>query len=286
MQVYLCRRWNRNFSDGLLVFHLSIPFIKSIFLDLYDAKELNWLKALGIHNINMPSLKPIVILALDLDCRSEIRTHLKNIGDRLSWVKIGLQSYLRDGPDLVNEIADLGKKIFLDLKLHDIPNTMIKSLRSLSSLPIGMLTLHSSAGSEALSRCVEEAKNSMPDVTLLGVTVLTSMDKDNLMTIGIHSNIEEQVIRLAKMSTDCGIQGIVCSPQELRLLRSRIPTRTKLVTPGIRPIGSALEDQKRIMTPAEAKEAGADYLVIGRPILTAVDPAQALDEIIRQISYD
>ena len=222
---------------------------------------------------------PEIILALDVESRSKARSILKATGEQLKWVKVGLQSYLRDGPDLLSEIAGLGKQIFLDLKLHDIPNTMSKALESLSSLPIDMLTVHATAGPDALSKCSKEAKTMMPEVTLLAVTVLTSMDKGNLSAIGVNSPVEEQVIKLATLASESGIGGVVCSPLELEILRPALPPETKLVTPGIRPSGSDHGDQKRIMTPSQAHRAGADYLVIGRPILAAPEPSDALAKI-------
>ena len=226
---------------------------------------------------------PEIILALDVESRSKARSILKATGEQLKWVKVGLQSYLRDGPDLLSEIAGMGKRIFLDLKLHDIPNTMSKALESLSSLPINMLTVHATAGPDALSKCSKEAKTMMPEVTLLAVTVLTSMDKGNLSAIGVDSPVEEQVIKLATLASESGIGGVVCSPLELEILRPALPPETKLVTPGIRPSGSDHGDQKRIMTPSQAHRAGADYLVIGRPILAASEPSDALAKIIGEM---
>lgn len=227
---------------------------------------------------------PSVILALDVEDKNKARAILQAIGDRLEWVKIGLQSYLRDGPDFVREVADSGKNVFLDLKLHDIPNTMAKALESLADLPIGMLTLHASAGPEALTRCAEVAEKLMPETLLLGVTVLTSMDEEILSSIGVSSSIEKQVNRLASLASESGIGGIVCSPLELSRLRPLLPDKVKLVTPGIRPSGSEVGDQRRIMTPAAARAVGADYLVIGRPILFHENPAGALEEIQNELN--
>ena len=226
---------------------------------------------------------PEIILALDVESRAKATTILQETGDQLKWVKVGLQSYLRDGPDLLREIAEMGKRIFLDLKLHDIPNTMSKALESLSSFPISMLTVHATAGPDALAKCAREAKTLMPEVTLLAVTVLTSMDEESLSAIGVDSPVENQVIKLAKLAAESGIGGIVCSPLELGILRPLLPSETKLVTPGIRPSGSDIGDQKRIMTPVQAQRAGADYLVIGRPILAAPKPSQALASIIAEM---
>lgn len=231
----------------------------------------------------MTTKTPKIILALDVENRAQAQQILQSTGEKLEWVKVGLQSFLRDGPDLVHTIADSGKKVFLDLKLHDIPNTMAKAMESLASLPIGMLTLHANAGEEALRLCAQIGKEKLPDTLLLAVTVLTSMNQESLHAIGVKSPVIEQVERLACSAAKSEIGGIVCSPQELTHLRSCLPNDTQLITPGIRPTGSAVGDQKRIMTPLQAKKAGADYLVIGRPILEAGNPSQALDNILEDL---
>lgn len=232
----------------------------------------------------MSELNPEIILALDLEDREQINQVLNQTGERLDWVKIGLQSFLRDGVSLVHEIAQSGKKVFLDLKLHDIPNTMAKALESLVDLPVGMITVHASAGPEALARCSKFARETMPNVTLLGVTVLTSTNQQGLEAVGVNSPVEDQVMRLATLAVDQGIGGIVCSPLELPRLRQALPPSTCLVTPGIRPANADAGDQKRIMTPLQAKQAGANYLVIGRPILAAKEPKMALDFILEELS--
>jgi orotidine-5'-phosphate decarboxylase len=232
----------------------------------------------------MNDMVPSVILALDVEDKTKARATLESVGEKLEWVKIGLQTYLRDGPEFVREVADSGKNVFLDLKLYDIPNTMVKSLESLADLPIKMLTLHASAGPEALTKCAQFAEEVMPDTILLAVTVLTSMDQEILSSIGVNSSVEKQVNRLASLATDSGIGGIVCSPLELSRLRPLLPDQIKLVTPGIRPSGTEAGDQRRIMTPAAARKAGADYLVIGRPILSHENPAFALEEIQNELN--
>ena len=227
----------------------------------------------------MADTKTEVILALDVESRTKAEAVLEAVGDKLDWVKIGLQTYLRDGPDFLYDIASSGKSIFLDLKLHDIPNTMGKAIESLAALPVKMLTLHSTAGPEALLKCAETVNQFMPETKLLAVTVLTSMNQDNLASVGVNNLIPDQVDRLAKMAAEAGVNGIVCSPLELVRLRKILPQSTTFVTPGIRPTGSAIGDQKRIMTPLEASNAGANFLVIGRPILTANNPEHVLFEI-------
>lgn len=246
---------------------------------------MNWLFAFTEHyKYHYMSLSsPEIILALDLEDRSQINHILAQTGDQLTWVKVGLQSYLRDGAPLVKELAASGKKIFLDLKLHDIPNTMVKALESLAELPVGMVTLHACAGPEALEKCASFARENMPGVTLLAVTVLTSTNQAGLHATGVKDPVEDQVHRLASLAVDQGIGGIVCSPLELPRLRGSLPESTTLVTPGIRPLHADAGDQKRIMTPAQAKKAGANFLVIGRPILAAPNPGDALDLILREM---
>ena len=232
----------------------------------------------------MTNSKTEVILALDVESRAKAEHILEKTGDDLKWVKIGLQTYLRDGDSFLKDVSASGKSIFLDLKLHDIPNTMVKAIESLSSLPIKMLTLHSTAGPEALAKCSQVAEEFLPDTHLLAVTVLTSMNKGNLNAIGVNTDIPEQVDNLAKLSGESGINGIVSSPLELVRLRPKLPAGTIFVTPGIRPIGSSIGDQKRIMTPKQAANAGANFLVIGRPILEAVEPKKTLFEIQTELS--
>ena len=160
----------------------------------------------------MSHSSPEIILALDLENREQINQVLHATGNRLQWVKVGLQSYLRDGKPLIQELSDSGKKVFLDLKLHDIPNTMEKALESLADLPVGMITLHACAGPEALARCAKFARKFLPEVTLLGVTVLTSTNQQGLESIGVNDSIDNQVQRLASLAVESGLGGIVCSP--------------------------------------------------------------------------
>ena len=231
----------------------------------------------------MVDSKTQVILALDVESRSKAESILEATGDKLQWVKIGLQTYLRDGPEFLRDVAASGKSIFLDLKLHDIPNTMAKAVESVANLPIRMLTLHSTAGPEALEKCASTAEEFLPETQLLAVTVLTSMNQENLQSIGVTHSIDDQVDGLARMSTQAGINGIVCSPLELVRLKPLLPQSTTFVTPGIRPGGSSAGDQKRIMTPSQASLAGANFLVIGRPILAAENPGDALSAIQREL---
>ncbi len=178
-----------------------------------------------------------LILALDIDDRSEAIELVKRSGESLKWVKIGLQMFTRYGPDYVREISDLGKKVFLDLKLHDIPNTVAKAVASVSELPIGMLTIHTCGGKEMMEWAVRSQQDHKPDLQLLGVTVLTSMDDDTLAGIGVNRSAAEQVSALTALAGDAGMSGLVCSPHEAAKVKSTHGNQFKLVTPGIRPVG-------------------------------------------------
>jgi orotidine-5'-phosphate decarboxylase len=195
-------------------------------------------------------------------------------------MKIGLQLFAAEGPDLVRTIRETGANVFLDLKLHDIPNTVARAVESAAELDVQMLTLHLSGGSEMIRTAVSAAPDNL---LLIGVTVLTSANSETLREIGITDDVSQQVVRLAKIGADCGIGGIVASAREIGALRKAIDRNVKLVIPGIRPRGSEEHDQKRTMTPAEAIAAGADYLVVGRPVTAARDPIVAAKQILEEI---
>lgn len=226
-----------------------------------------------------------LILALDVPTRDSAAPILRQLRGELRWVKIGLQMFTAYGPDYVKAVADEGFNIFLDLKLHDIPNTVAKAVESLAPLPIGMLTLHTSGGREMMSYARKAQLATKPDLLLLGVTVLTSMDAAGLAELGVNVTPEAQVSRLGKLASDAGLTGLVCSPLEVAVLRSQLPAGIQLVTPGIRPAGEAGgDDQKRIMTPADAARAGSSYIVVGRPILKAKDPVAATRAILADLA--
>jgi orotidine-5'-phosphate decarboxylase len=226
-----------------------------------------------------------LILALDVPTREAADPILRQLRGHLRWVKIGLQMFTAYGPAYVNEVAGLGFNIFLDLKLHDIPNTVAKAVESLAPLPIQMLTLHTAGGSEMMRAARAAQLKSNPRLLLLGVTVLTSMDSAGLREIGVTAASADQVARLGRLAADAGLRGLVCSPLEVSLLRSHLPADVQLVTPGIRPAGEpGGDDQKRVMTPADAARAGSSYIVVGRPILQAADPAAAARAIMAELS--
>lgn len=216
-----------------------------------------------------------LILPLDVPTREEARPLLQQLKGTVPWMKVGLQMFTAFGTDWVREVADEGYKVFLDLKLHDIPNTVAKAVESLAPLPIQMLTLHTSGGPAMISAARSAQQASNPDLLLLGVTVLTSMDAPQMQAVGWNDDAATQVRRLAKTGSDAGLQGFVCSPLEVADLRSSLPAGTALVTPGIRPAGADKGDQSRIMTPGDAARAGSTHIVVGRPITAAPDPVAA-----------
>ena len=226
-----------------------------------------------------------VIVALDFpdsDPALKLASRLENL---VQWFKVGLELYLSAGNEIVHALKSKGYSVFLDLKLHDIPNTVAGAVRSAASTGADMLTLHAAGGPAMLAAAAEAAgKLSLPP-KLLAVSVLTSMDADQLHAIGVSGAPADQVLRLAALASEAGISGLVASPQEIAPLRSGFPDLT-LVIPGIRPAGSAVGDQKRIATPAAAAAAGANYLVIGRPITQAADPAAAAQAILDEMSAE
>ena len=198
--------------------------------------------------------------------------------------KVGLELVTANGPDGVRRIGALGLPVFLDMKFHDIPNTVAGAVAGAHALGVAMLTLHISGGGAMLRAAVETARACEPCMKLIGVTVLTSLDDADLAALGIADRVTAQVLRLAELAWDCGLDGIVCGPREVALLRSRFEPDFTLVVPGIRPSGSCAGDQKRTLGPADAAAAGANVLVIGRPITEARDPRAAAQAINAEIA--
>jgi orotidine-5'-phosphate decarboxylase len=226
-----------------------------------------------------PALQRIIV-ALDVPTQDEARNLMSSLKGEVGAFKIGLQRYTADGPGLVRAALSFGS-VFLDLKLHDIPNTVAKAVESAEQLGVQMLTLHLSGGGEMIRAAVTARQT---DMLLLGVTVLTSSNEATLQETGVSATTAEQVLRLAKLGVENGIGGLVASPQEARLLRQEFGDQIKIVTPGIRPAGSDAGDQKRTASPRDAVEAGADYLVVGRPITGAADPIAAARKIVAELT--
>ena len=224
-----------------------------------------------------------LILALDCPNRTEALELLKTMQGSLKWVKIGLQMFTAYGIPLAKEIKAMGFNIFLDLKLHDIPNTVAKTIDSLSEVSIDLLTIHAIGGSEMCQFAAQARDASNPNLKLLAVTVLTSMNQAQLEQLNIHTSVESQVQTLAKLSTQSGIDGIVASPLELPMLRSELDPSTLIVTPGIRSRGADLNEQKRVMTPEEASKLGANFIVVGRPILNSPNPSETVQSILMSL---
>jgi orotidine-5'-phosphate decarboxylase len=219
--------------------------------------------------------KEKIIVALDVPDRAGAESILADLEGVATWCKIGMQLFTREGPVMVELARERGFRVFLDLKFHDIPNTVASGVRSAAELGVDMLTIHLSGGPEMIRGAVEAA----PQVCVLGVSVLTSSTAETLAAVGIPHTPEDWVPKLAAIGAECGIGGIVCSPLEIAAVRAAVGPKPKIVTPGVRPAGAELGDQKRVQTPAAALAAGADYLVIGRPILAAPDRRAAFEAI-------
>ena len=225
-----------------------------------------------------------LILALDCEDKSKAIEIISSLKQDLKWVKIGLQMFTAYGKDFVKEIKSNGYNVFLDLKLHDIPNTVAKAIDSLSDLSIDLLTIHASGGAEMCEYAARARNETNPNLRLLAVTVLTSINQAQLNQLNIKESIQKQVVDLAKLSTQSGVDGVVSSPLELGILRSSLDSSKLIVTPGIRPLDSEQNEQKRVMTPAEASEKGADFIVVGRPILNSPEPTKTVKQILQSIS--
>jgi orotidine-5'-phosphate decarboxylase len=225
-----------------------------------------------------------LIVALDYSSAKAALDLVERLAGQCRWFKVGLELYVAAGPAIVETLVGRGHSVFLDLKLHDIPNTVAGAVRSAASLGAKLLTVHAGGGPVVLSAAREAAEGYPAAPKLLAVTVLTSMDTAQLAATGVAREPREQVELLARMGMTAGIDGFVCSPQEVALLREITGPTGTLVTPGIRPVGAEIGDQQRVATPAAALRAGASYLVVGRPITQAGDPAAAAEGILREMT--
>ena len=224
-----------------------------------------------------------LIVALDFPDAAAALACADQLAGSVSWFKVGLELYLASGDSIVRELKKRGHSVFLDLKLHDIPNTAAAAIRSLGRLEPDLLTVHAAGGRAMLQAAAEAARSLSKPPRLLAVTVLTSLDTTALAETGVPAAPMEQALRLARLANECGIDGMVCSPAEAAALRSALP-QALLVTPGIRPAGSDAGDQKRVATPQFALAAGAGMLVIGRPITAASDPKTAAQAILSDMA--
>lgn len=228
--------------------------------------------------------KDRLIVALDVSSAAEARRIVQTIGDAATTYKVGKQLFTAEGPQVVRDLVASGRKVFLDLKFHDIPNTVAAAVRSASDLGVAMLTVHASGGSKMLKAAAQAASQSSSAKPLvLAVTVLTSLNDEDLPEIGVQGTALSQALRLGALARNAGCGGLVASAKEAKELRRELGEGFAIVTPGVRPAGSAVGDQARVVTPADAVAAGATYLVVGRPILDAPDPAKAAAAILSEI---
>ena len=222
-----------------------------------------------------------IIVALDVATKEKALELVKQLCDQISFFKIGLQLYTAEGPEIVRAVLSTGAKVWLDIKLHDIPNTVARAVESANNLGVHMLTIHLSGGGEMIRAATAARPNNM---LLLGVTVLTSATEQTLREIGVAGKVDDQVLRLAKLGVEAGIDGVVASPHEIKKLRAEFGDKIKIAVQGIRPAWAEPGDQKRFMTPREALEAGADYIGIGRPITAHPRPREAVAKILQELS--
>jgi orotidine-5'-phosphate decarboxylase len=237
--------------------------------------------------LNVIMRNPIIV-ALDVPDAEAALKLVEQLAPVSGGFKVGSELFTSAGPDLVRRIRGLGAPVFLDLKFHDIPNTVSKSVAAAVQLDVQMLTVHTSGGTEMLKAAEQVAQESAwrlghAPPLVLGVTVLTSLDTAALSEIGLDPNVSRQVRRLANMANKAGLRGLVCSPREVAELRQQLPPSAQLVTPGIRSETSPPDDQKRTLSPAEALALGANWLVIGRPIYAAPNPREAAEKILASI---
>jgi len=226
-----------------------------------------------------------IIFALDVKGLEDISRYAGILSGKVGMFKIGKELFTSCGPEAVKMVQDQGGSVFLDLKYHDIPNTVAQAMVAASRMGVQLVNLHALGGFEMMKSAADEVRREMGEQRpkLLAVTILTSSTADTLQQVGIDHPVEDMVVRLARLAQDAGMDGVVASPLEIELIRQACGPEFLIVTPGVRPAFAAADDQKRIMTPAEAVRAGADYLVIGRPIAKAPDPVIAAEMIVEEI---
>jgi len=224
-----------------------------------------------------------LIVALDVSTAAEARQIVAAVGDSAFTYKVGMQLYTAVGPDVVRDLISSGRRVFLDLKYHDIPNTVAGAVKEATELGVSMLTVHGSGGGRML-RAAVEAASPHPATMVLAVTVLTSMGEEDLSKLGIRGSVADQVMRIAALALANGCRGVVASAHEASALRTEFGDDFAIVTPGVRPAGSGHGDQVRVVTPSEAMASGASHIVVGRPITEAADPAAEARAILGQMA--
>ena len=225
-----------------------------------------------------------LIVALDVSTAAAAQQIVAAVGDSARIYKVGMQLYTAEGPQIVRDLIAAGRQVFLDLKFHDIPHTVAAAVKEAAKLGVSMLTVHAAGGTKMMRAAVDAARSTHPSMMVLGVTVLTSLDQRDLENAGVRGTVGDQVSRLAALAIASGCHGVVASAQEASALRSELGDDFLIVTPGVRPVGVSPGDQARVVTPAEAIASGASYIVVGRPITEAADPAAEAREILAQIA--
>ncbi len=226
-------------------------------------------------------MKTNLIVALDVNSGDEALELVSRIGDSVQWFKVGKQLFTREGPAVVERLKDAGKKVFLDLKFHDIPNTVGQAVRSAAASGADMTNVHALGGPAMLEAAAAAGRET--GILTIAVTILTSMDAEQLAAVGLPADPEFMVERLARLAQGSGLAGVVCSAREIPIVRRACGDAFQMVVPGIRPAGGDVGDQKRVMTPGEAADAGAQYIVVGRPITKAQDPVAAAKAVLAEL---
>jgi orotidine-5'-phosphate decarboxylase len=231
----------------------------------------------------MPDPREQLIIALDVSTAAAAQSIVTAVGESAFNYKVGMQLYTAEGPRIVRDLIGCGHRVFLDLKYHDIPNTVAAAVREAAALGVGMLTVHAAGGGKMLRAAIEAARSVSAGLMVLAVTVLTSMDDHDLDRIGVRARVVDHVLRLSALAVADGCHGVIASPLEASELRRELGHEFAIVTPGVRPGGTTYDDQARIATPAEALAAGATHIVVGRPITEAADPAAEAKAILAEM---
>jgi orotidine-5'-phosphate decarboxylase len=228
-------------------------------------------------------MKDKVCIALDVSSRTQALDLVRLLHDSVGMFKVGMQLFTAEGPSLVMEIIEAGGRVFLDLKFHDIPNTVKNAAAEAAKLGVSMMTIHTAGGAAMMHAVASELREKFGSAKplVVGVTVLTSLDDKSLVEVGINSSMDAQVLRMARLAESSALDGVVCSPREIQMIRGAVGRAFKIVTPGIRMPGQSADDQQRTATPREAITSGADYIVVGRGVTSAADPRAALAAVLR-----